>query len=87
MTVRVYLQAGRFYDEAPQPGDLLAERLFVQAGEFTETWVETEMTNVPPVGKSVAFSIPLVSGSGLQRVTGTVERRVNKKTRTRLVEV
>ena len=79
MTVRVYLAAARVLDEPPQPGDLVAERVFVHASDLPEVWVETEHQSVPEHGKAVAFALARPMGLGFQRIVGTVERKVPKR--------
>ncbi len=78
MTSRVYLAAARFLDEAPLPTDLPAERVFVNASDVPEVWVETESPSVPEVGKAVGFALRRSLNIGFIRVTGTIERRVSK---------
>jgi hypothetical protein len=78
MTSRVYLAAARLLDEAPLPTDLPAERVFVNASDVPEVWVETESPSVPEVGKAVGFALRRSMNIGFIRVTGTIERRVSK---------
>ena len=78
MTSRVYLAAARLLDEAPLPTDLPAERVFVNASDVTEVWVETESPSVPDVGRAVGFALRRSLNIGFVRVTGTIERHVNK---------
>jgi len=78
MTTRVYLAAARLVDESPHSDDLAAERVFVNASEVPEFWVETESPSVPEVGKAVGFAIRPSLNVGFTRVTGTIERRVTK---------
>ena len=78
MTTRVYLAAARLVDEAPLSDDLPAERVFVNASDVPEFWVETESPSVPDVGKAVGFTVRGALNIGFTRVTGTVERRVTK---------
>jgi hypothetical protein len=84
MTVRVYLQAARFAPGPPEPGDLPAERIFLDVASVPELWVETESASVPGTGRVAAFSLATASSLGFGRVVGTVERRVNKHTKSRL---
>jgi hypothetical protein len=83
MTKRVYLGAARFNDDPPQAGDLPAERIFIHASEVPELWVETEAASVPAAGKSVSFALTHHLDIGICRVTGTIERVVDKHTRER----
>ena len=78
MTVRVYLAAARLIAGPAQPGDLLAERLFVHASDLPEVWVETESGGVPEPGRVVSFALTRPMGLGFERITGTVERTVPK---------
>ena len=78
MTTRVYLAAARLSDGPPEINDLPTERVFINASDVPEVWVETESPSVPAVGKAVGFSIGRSLNVGFTRVTGTVERRVQK---------
>jgi hypothetical protein len=78
MTVRVYLAAARLTEGPPEPGDLPAERLFVHASALPEVWVETESGNVPERGRMVSFVLARPMGLGIERITGTVERILDK---------
>jgi hypothetical protein len=82
MTVRVYLAAARFAPGPPQPGDLPAERLFVHASALPEVWVETESGSVPEPGRTAAFTLARPMGLGVERILGTVQRKVMKQQRT-----
>ncbi len=84
MTVRVYLQAMRFVEGPAQLGDLPAERVFLDVASVPECWVETEQDNVPSAGRVATFFVAAPTGLGFSRITGTVERRVNKHTKSRL---
>ena len=81
MTVRVYLAAARFLEGAPEVGDLLAERVFVHAAEVPEVWVETERTDLVEPGRAVAFALARRMDLGFGRITGTVERAIEKGSR------
>ena len=83
MSIRLYLAAARLLPGPPEPGDLRIARLFIDASELHEFWVETEYRDAPEVGKSVSFSLPRSLDLGFERVTGTVERRINKQTKNR----
>jgi hypothetical protein len=78
MTVRVYLAAARLTEGPSEPGDLPAERLFVHASALPEVWVETESGNVPERGRTVSFVLARPMGLGIERITGTVERILDK---------
>lgn len=80
MTYRIYLAAARFSDSSPEPSDLPAERVFVNASDVPEIWVETESTSVPEVGRVVSFALRRPLKIGVDRITGTIERRVRKQT-------
>lgn len=79
MTVRIYLAAAQVSNDPPQPGDLVAERVFVHASDLPEVWVETEQHSVPERGKAVIFALARPMGIGFQRIAGTVERKVPKR--------
>jgi hypothetical protein len=79
VTLRVYLAAAQVLNEPPQPGDLVAERMFIHASELPEVWVETEHQSVPDRGKAVTFALARPMGIGFERITGTVERKVPKR--------
>lgn len=79
MTYRIYLATARFSDESPTSSDLPAERIFINASEVAEIWVETESTAVPDRGRAVSFALPRSLNLGFERVEGTVERRVEKQ--------
>ena len=78
MTSRVYLASARMIDEDPLPTDLPAERVFVNASDVPEVWVETESPSVPDVGRAVTFALRRSLDIGFTRITGTIERRVRK---------
>lgn len=78
MTQRVYLAAARLIGGPPDATDLPAERLFVHASELTEVWIETESASVPAPGRAVAFALARDMDLGIERVLGTVERKVTK---------
>lgn len=84
MTVRVYLQAARLLQGEPLASDLPAERIFIHASEVPELWVETESTAVPPAGRAVSFALARHLDVGFERITGTVERAVSKRTKQRV---
>jgi len=79
MTQRVYLAAARLSDGPPRPGDLPAERVFIHASHPPEVWVETESHAVPEPGRAVAFALARPMGLGVERITGTVERKLAKR--------
>lgn len=79
MTTRVYLAAARLSDGPPEQHDLPAERVFIHASEPAELWVETESTAVPEAGKVVCFALAKRMELGIERITGTVERKVAKR--------
>lgn len=81
MTVRVYLAAARISSEAPRPGDLPAERIFVHASDVPEVWVETESAEIPERGRVVSFALARPLDIGFERIVGTVERKVEKRAR------
>ena len=83
MTKRLYLTAAQLLPGPPRPGDLPIARLFIDASDPHEFWIETEHADVPEVGKSASFSLPRPLSLGFERVTGTIERRINKQTKHR----
>jgi hypothetical protein len=78
MTSRVYLASAMVIDEDPLPTDLPAERVFVNASDVPEVWVETESPSVPDVGRAVTFALRRSLDIGFTRITATIERRVRK---------
>ena len=83
MTYRVYLAAATatFSNESPVHSDIPVERVFVNASDVAEIWVETESRSAPEPGKAAAFSLARPLSLGFQRVSGTVERKVQKQSR------
>ena len=81
MTYRIYLASARFADGVPQPSDLLVERVFVNATDVPEIWVETESRALPDVGRAASFALRRSLDVGFMRVTGTVVRTVQKQGR------
>lgn len=81
MTYRIYLASARFADGSPQPLDLPAERVFVNATDVPEIWVETESQALPDVGRAASFALGRSLDVGFTRVTGTVVRAVEKRRR------
>lgn len=81
VTTRVYLVSAMFRDEPMQPRDLAAERVFVNAADVNEVWVETESDKVPEIGKAAAFALVRPLDIGFRRITGTVERKIDKSRR------
>ena len=81
MTTRVYLQAVTIAEGPPEEGDLPAERVFIHASEPAEVWVETESATVPGRGRSVSFVLSRSMSIGFERITGTVERSLEKGSR------
>lgn len=81
MTTRVYLAAAAVRDEPMQPRDLPAERFFVNVTGVHEIWVETESDKVPEVGRAASFALAAPIEIGFRRITGTVERKIDKTRR------
>jgi hypothetical protein len=81
VTIRVYLAAAMFREGPAEPRDLAAERVFVNASDVKEVWVETESDNVPEIGKSASFALVNPLEIGFRRITGTVERKLDKARR------
>ena len=78
MTTRVYLSAARLMPGPPESGDLPAERVFVNAGDVAEVWVETESGALPERGRAVAFALIRPLDVGFERIVGTIERTLVK---------
>lgn len=81
MTTRVYLQAVQLGPGPPAEGDLPAERVFIHASDPPEVWVETESAKPLERGRSVSFALARTMGIGVERISGTVERTLNKSAR------
>lgn len=81
MTTRVYLQAVQLAPGPSVESDLPAERVFIHASEPAEIWVETESTTIPERGRSVSFVFARMMGIGFERISGTVERVLDKSAR------
>lgn len=81
MTIRVYLAAAMFREGPAEQRDLTAERVFVNASDVSEVWVETESDNVPEIGKAASFALVSPIDIGFRRITGTVERKLDKARR------
>jgi hypothetical protein len=84
MTIRIYLAAARLHPGPPEPTDLPAERVFIHASEVPEVWVETEHIGAQTTGRQVAFALAHPLGIGFERITGTVERAIDKRTKERI---
>ena len=80
MTYRIYLASATTVvnDQSPLPSDIPVERLFVNASDVAEIWVETESQAAPEPGKAACFSLARPLSIGFQRISGTVERKVRK---------
>jgi len=78
MTTRVYLASASFTQEQTRPTDLPAERIFVNASEVPEVWVETESSSIGEIGRAVSFYIGRSHDIGFNRVSGTIERKLQK---------
>ena len=81
MTFRVYLHAVHLAPGPPVEGDLPAERVFIHASEPAEIWVETESATIPVRGRPVSFVFTRMMGIGFERISGTVERVLDKGAR------
>jgi hypothetical protein len=81
MTTRVYLQAVQLAPGPPAEGDLPAERVCFHASDPAEIWVETESATIPERGRSVSFALARTMEIGFERITGTVERTLDKGAR------
>ena len=83
MTYRIYLAAATatFSNDSPTTSDIPVERIFVNASDVAEIWIETESRSTPEPGKAASFSLARPLSLGFQRVSGTVERKVRKQSR------
>jgi hypothetical protein len=57
---------------------LPVERVFVNASDVAEVWVETESPGLPDVGRVASFALARPLEIGFCRVVGTVERKIHK---------
>jgi hypothetical protein len=55
--------------------------VFIHASDPAEVWVETESGKIPERGRSVSFALARSLGIGLERISGTVERTLDKGSR------
>lgn len=78
MTIRLYLAAVRFLDDPIEEGDIPIERVFVNASDVPEIWVETETRTVPDRGKAATFALGRTMDLGFTRIRGTIERTLHK---------
>ncbi|HVL24882.1 MAG TPA: hypothetical protein VM450_12410 [Thermomicrobiales bacterium] len=78
MTYRIYLAAAKVVDGRPSDTDVPVERVFVNAADVAEVWVETESVAPPEPGKAATFALRRDLSLGFMRISGTVERRVAK---------
>lgn len=81
MTYRIYLASARFTDGSPHISDLPVERVFINASDVPEIWVETESQTLPDVGRAASFALRRSLDVGFMRVSGTVVRAVEKQRR------
>ncbi|MGC4106126.1 MAG: hypothetical protein QM753_07190 [Thermomicrobiales bacterium] len=75
MTTRVYLNNAKVTSDAPDRGDLPAERFFVNGSDVPEVWVETESQAIGEVGRAASFFLTRSLDIGFTRITGTIERK------------
>ncbi len=78
MTTRIYLAGAKFTTAEADPSDLPAERIFVNTSDVPEVWVETESASVGSIGKVVTFFVRRSMQIGFNRISGTIERRIQK---------
>jgi len=78
MTVRLFLTSVKILEGTPETGDVLVERLFINASELSEVWVDTESARTPDRGKSAVFALARDMRLGFVRISGTVERKVQR---------
>lgn len=78
MRTRIYLRAARISDGTHEKGDIPIERFFVNASDVPEVWVDIEGSDAPEPGRAATFILARDLGLGFARVTGTIERKVQK---------
>lgn len=78
MTVRLYLTSVTILPGPPQPDDIPVERLFINASDLPEIWVDTESARTPERGKSAAFALARDMRLGFVRLSATIERKVQR---------
>ncbi len=78
MPIRLFLTSARVHDGPAGEGDIPVDRFFVNASEVPEVWVDTESSITPERGKSATFLLIRNLDLGFTRITGTIERKVQK---------
>lgn len=78
MTVRLFLTSVTVLPGSPEPDDIPVERLFINASGLSEIWVDTESARTPERGKSAVFALARDMRLGFVRLSGTVERKVQR---------
>lgn len=78
MPIRLFLASARVHDGPAEKGDIPVDRFFVNASDVPEVWVDTESAITPDRGKSATFLLARNLDIGFTRITGTVERKVQK---------
>lgn len=78
MPIRLFLTSARILEGPPGKDDIPVERFFVNASEVSEVWVDTEAATTPDPGKAATFVLARSLNIGFTRITGTVERKVQK---------
>ena len=78
MTHRIYLTSAQIEDGGARDSDIPVERIFINASDVPEVWVETESASPPGPGKAATFALRRDLSLGFMRIRGTVERLVAK---------
>lgn len=78
MPVRLFLTSAKILDGEPEADDIPVERFFINASDVPEVWVDTESMRIPERGKSATFSLARDMRLGFTRISGTIERQVQK---------
>lgn len=78
MPIRLFLASVKVLEGPVVQGDIPVERFFVNASDVPEVWVDTEATNIPSTGKAASFVLARDLSLGFFRISGTIERKVQK---------
>lgn len=78
MPIRLFLTSVKFLDGPAQGADITFERLFINASEVPEFWVDTDAASTPENGKAATFVLVRNLDIGFRRISGTIERKVQK---------
>ena len=78
MPIRLFLRSVKVMEGPVTRGDIPVERFFVNAAEVSEIWVDTNAATTPETGKAATFVLARNLDIGFLRISGTVERKVQK---------